>query len=933
MSKLVKTNKKNKNKTSGFFPFAGYTPCKLTSSKIKSVICYLRFVGMVSLLAFADLVYSQQEKVVTEHNIDIAQLPLPVALNQLARQTDTLVLFPYDLVENRKSSPVRGRYQVLQALNVMLKNSDLVGGLSKKGVLTVSRKTANNNEPKQVEKPMKTKKTLLAQALSFLAATFPVYAIADTSGTDGEIEEVVVTGSAVLIGFGESNANNTIDLEMIESSNPTSDVLNLINRLPGINVTQGDSIGGNDYSTRIYIRGMSNSRSTAQIGYMIDNMPNGDAFYGGGQKPNRFIDSENVAQVNVGQNASDISSASNTALGGTIRYYSDEPMQEFGVRAAITTGTDSLSRQFIRLDTGEFADGWSSYLSYSNSSINSWVRAGSGEFDREHVDFKLLGDFASGLTIDFRASYNFRDEDDYDAVTLTEFAEDPRWDGLYDEFDFDTVADLRRGWGGTRWDNSYSLEISQKFDNGVTFTATPYYHRQYGFGWWTPPYRVASVDGNVESASAGPREYFQGTFARTEQGGLIAAQGTDISGYSCLAQWHSGGTVDYALDPNFSCDDAQRIATRRQSLYNSDRMGITAEAEIPFGNHLVTIGGWVEYYDRDNGRHWFDLDVNDPGTIRPQNLHWTNYDRNFETSSSRFYIQDTLDLQDWTITAGLVSHKVSTDYVSRIDSVTRSQSNHELLPKFGAIYRFDQTSEVFASYSKNVRHLRDSTLTAGETTLLSPELSNNFDLGYRWFGENLGVVAQIFNQQFTDRLGERDAVSAGEDMFLQDQVDLINIGGVDNYGAELALTYDMSKALSFFTSYSFLNSEYSEDVPAEGIKKGNELINTASNQFFAEVVWRPAGLDEKLKVALNGKYVGDRKGNIANTDTLDSYNIFGFNASYDLGQIGALKEATLKLNAQNITDENYLAAPDGDSGGRYYIGAPRSVSFTIDAKF
>lgn len=877
--------------------------------------------------------YGQQEHKAITYEVNLVSAPLPQALNELARQTNTFVLFPYDLVEHRKSASVQGRYQALPALNAMLSGTDLVGALSKKGVLTVSRKTADNNESNQVEKPMKAKKTLLAQALSFLAATFPVYAIADTQAKDGDIEEVVVTGSAVLIGFGESNANNTIDLDMIESSNPSSDVLNLINRLPGINVTQGDAIGGNDYSARIYIRGMSNSRSTAQIGYMIDNMPNGDAFYGGGQKPNRFIDSENVAQVNVGQNASDISSASNTALGGTIRYYSDDPMQAFGVNTALTFGSDNLARQFVRVDTGEFGQGWSSYISYSNSSINSWVGSGSGEFDREHVDFKLLGDFDNGLTIDFRASYNFRDEDDYDAVTLAEFAANPNWDGLYDEFSYDTIADLRRGWGGTRWDNSYALAITQKFDNGVTFTTTPYYHRQFGFGWWTPPYQIASVDGGIESATAGPREYFEGTFLRTEQGGLVAANNTDVSAYGCLAQWHKGATVDYAINPNFSCDNAQRIATRRQSTYNSDRMGITAEVEIPMGAHLITVGGWLEYYDRDNGRHWFDLDENDPGTIRPQNVHWTHYDRNFETSSSRFYIQDTLDLQDWTITAGLVSHKVSTDYVSRLDSIARSQSNHELLPKFGAIYRFDNTSEVFASYSKNIRHLRDATLTAGETDLLSPELSNNIDMGYRWFGENLGVVAQVFNQKFTDRLGERDAVSAGQDMFLQDQVNLINIGGVNNYGAEVAITYDMNDAISLFTSYSYLNSEYSEDVPAEAIKKGNELINTASNQFFAEVVWRPSALAQKLKLALNGKYVGERQGNIANTETLDGYKILNLNASYDLGDMAGLKAMTLRVNAQNITDESYLSAPDGDSGGRYYIGAPRSVSLTLDAEF
>lgn len=769
---------------------------------------------------------------------------------------------------------------------------------------------------------------------TLLLLAFVTASHSESQDDQDDIESITITSSASLIGFGGAHANNTIALEAIEKANPASDVLNLINRLPGINVTQGDAIGGNDYSTRVYIRGMSNSRNTAQIGYMIDNMPNGDAFYGGGQKPNRFIDSENVLQVNVGQNASDISSASNTALGGTIRYYSDDPKQNFALRTALTAGADKLARQYVRLDSGEFAPGWSAYLSYSNTNSNSWIRAGSGQFKRRHGDFKLLAELDSGLTLDLRASYNFRDEDDYDSVTLAEFNADPRWDGLYDEFDFATVAHYRRGWGGTRWDTSYSLQVSQEWDNGVRFTATPYYHRQFGFGWWTPPYQVASVDGNVESATPGPLEFFQDTFARDSRGGLVAKT-TDISAYPCLTQWYQSDVIDYALNASFSCAQAERIATRRQSLYRGDRTGITSELEITLGSHLLTLGGWFEQHDRDNGSYWFDLDANAPDTIRPQlsDLHWVNYDRTFSTDSTRLYIQDTYHAENWTVIAGLVSHKVSSTYLSRLEQIDRSQSNHKFLPKLGGVYRFNQTQQVFASYSKNIRHLRDGTLTAGETDLLTPELSDNLDFGYRWARDDMAVVTQVFYQRFTDRLGERDAISAGEDMFLQDQVDLINIGGVNNYGAELALSYDMAPNLQLFTSYSYLNSEYRQDISAEQIKKGNKLINTAQDQIFTELDWRPDYFDDKLNVAINVKYVGQRQGNIANTERLDGYRIWGMSANYHIGAVSGLSNVRLQLIGQNINDEEYLAAPDGDSGGRYFIGAARSFSVTLAAEF
>lgn len=775
------------------------------------------------------------------------------------------------------------------------------------------------------------KRRLLTLAI---AAVVSGQAIAQEGLSDGELEEITVTARAQLLGFGESHANNTIDLETIQSQSPTSDVLNFINRLPGVNVTQGDAIGGNDWSTRIYIRGMSNSTDTAQIGYMIDGMPNGDSVYGGGQKPNRYVDSENVAQVNVGQNASDIGSASNAALGGTVRYYTDDPDQEFGAQASFTAGEFEQQRGFLRVDSGEILPGLTSYISYSESSVRSWIGDHSGDFDRQHVDVKVVKDFDSGLVVKAKGSYNYRNENDYNSVSLAQFKQDPDNDGLLDDFDIETVGGYRPTWGGTRWDRAFSLEISQDLENGGKFTLTPYYHNQQGYGWWAPPYRVATLDGSVEGGQ-GPNEYYTGTFSRDASGALIAAPGTDVSGISCLAGRYAGNQVDFALDPAFDCNTAERIATRRRSGYENDRFGITGETELVFGQHTLTLGGWFEYQDRDNDRRWFDLDVDAPGTIDPENsdLHWVHYDRNYETRTLRFYAQDKIQFDRFDVTAGLVFHKVDTDYTARIEGVERSQTRDELLPKLGGVYRLNDTSEIFASYSRNIRMLGEDLLAAGVTDELEPELSDNVDIGYRWNGDRIGLVAQIFVQRFKDRLGSVDVATAGGDQFLQGAIQVLNVGGIDTQGFELAVSYDMSEDVSLYGSYSFLDSEYTDDVPGDGIKSGNALINVPENQLFGEVIWRPQVMGLPLQLGMNVKFVGEREGDLANSETLDSYTLVGVHAKYTLENVAAVERVTFQLNGSNVTDEQYLAAPDGDQGGAYFIGAPSTFSFSVKADF
>ena len=745
------------------------------------------------------------------------------------------------------------------------------------------------------------------------------------------IEEIVVTARAELLGFREAHANNTVGRDALQAENPAVDVLSRINRLPGVNVTQGDAVGGNDWSTRIYIRGMSDGTDTAQIGYMVDGMPNGDSVYGGGQKPSVFVDNENVAAVQVGQNTADIGSASNSALGGTIRYTTAEPLDRRGVQLAYTGGEHGLRRWFARLDSGEPMAGLTSYLSVSDSSLNSWIGTGSGRFDRQHMDLNVVKQFAQGTAVKLKAGWNYRNETDYNSITLADFRANPKSDHLLDDFDIDTVALWRPGWGGTRWDKSAALEIHHDgLATATTITVTPYIHQQKGWGWWVPPFRVAILDGRIEGPQGAP-EYYRDTFQRNAGGGLVPAPGTSVADHPCLRGRYPADTVSYALAPNFDCAAAERVASRRRSGYRNHRSGVTSEAQRAFGRHTLTAGLWLEQQNRDNDRHWFDLDRRDPGTIRPaaSALHWTHFDRRFETTSQRYYLQDRIGFGPLELTAALVYHAVETEYASRLDSVERRQSRTEWLPKLGAIYAWQPNVELFASYSRNVLMLADDLLAAGTTGHLRPELSDNFDAGVRWNGTRGGIAMQAFAQRFDGRLGAVNLAAVGGDLYLQGAIEILNVGGVDSSGFELAASFDLGETLTAYSAYSYLDTEYTDAVPAEGIVAGNRLVNAARSQWFGELTWRPT---TAWRLALNAKHVGKRPADLANAETVPAYTLIGLNAEYTLPRwraMGAMENASVQFNASNLANERYLSAPDGDQGGTFFLGPARMASVTL----
>ena len=755
---------------------------------------------------------------------------------------------------------------------------------------------------------------------------------AEQPESEATIEEVIVTARAVLLGFRAAHANNTVAGDALQGENPLLDALSRINRLPGVNVTQGDAVGGNDWSTRIYVRGMSNGIDTAQIGYMVDGFPNGDSVYGGGQKPSAFVDNENVAAVQVSQNAADIGSASNSALGGTIRYTTDDPLEHRRLRFGYSGGEYGLRRLFARADSGAIGTGLESYLSVSDSSLNSWIGAGSGRFQRRHVDLKVAKHFASGTTAKLKAAYNYRNETDYNSVTLADFRANPASDHLLDEFDIHTAAYWRPGWGGTRWHRSAALEIRHRGQRSdVELTLTPYMHRQQGWGWWVAPYRIATLDGRIEGPEGAP-EFYRGTFERSGSGGLAPAPMTSLAAHDCLRDHYPGATADFALAADFACLGAERIASRRRSGYWNRRAGATGEARREVGRHLLAVGLWFEQQNRDNNRQWFDLDEGDPGTIKPaaSALHWTHFDRRFETVSQRYYAQDRIRFGALELTAGLVYHAVETRYAARLDALRRRQSRGEWLPKLGAIYKWRPNVELFASYSRNVLMLADDLLAAGTTRHLRPERSRNFDAGARWNGAAGGVVVQIFGQRFEDRLGAVNLAAVGGDLYLQGAIEVLNVGGVDSRGFEVAASFDFGETLAAYGAYSFLDTEYTDAVPAEGVVAGNRLVNAPKGQWFGELTWRP---NASWRLALNVKRVGERAADLANAAVVSAYTLLGFNGRFALRRRGAAETASVQFNASNLANERYLAAPDGDQGGTFFLGPARMLSLTLQVDF
>ncbi len=176
---------------------------------------------MVSFaLCFTSAAMSADE---LEYDLDIPQLSLDEALKSLARQVDVQLLFPFDLVKTLNANPVKGRYTLAQALEILLEGTGLVGDLTGSGVITISRVTSVSALEVRMGDTMKTtsKAGLVAIVAGALAGGVGAQ---ETTVDETEVQTSIVTGKVTDARTGANLKGAKVTIEETRQWTSTNDL-------------------------------------------------------------------------------------------------------------------------------------------------------------------------------------------------------------------------------------------------------------------------------------------------------------------------------------------------------------------------------------------------------------------------------------------------------------------------------------------------------------------------------------------------------------------------------------------------------------------------------------------------------------------------------------------------------------------------------------
>lgn len=770
-------------------------------------------------------------------------------------------------------------------------------------------------------------KVALAVSLSLSANAF-----AETeTKEDTVIDEITVVGKSV------SFANASMSQEMKLQQSSMTSALAVIDNLPGVLVNEGDTFGADDWSTTVSIRGFQLSLDEQQIGITIDGIANGNSNYGGGAKANRYIDTENLGTVEVSQGTSDIRSRSNEALGGTLNFTTIDPTEEAGLTTSFSLGQFQSQKSFVRLNTGEIAPDTRAWVSVSSAQSSDWVDQ-TAENTRDHLAAKIISEQGDVKYTGY-FSYDDTHEDNYQRISLAQFAENPDWDRLTAEWTGTPYVDqaYRKGWSTLRENIFGYLQAEYSTDN-LEASANVYFHKNEGRGDWVPPYLVNVTDdgaGNPESEVVGNTTVMGGAALGqlffVNRDGVALAPDADCQ--SSITFPYGGAGAQY--DPLCYGQGAVPVGSYRHTHYQKSRFGFNADfayfSKLGDVDNTLRGGVWYEDYEREEYRDWHKIIDSSSNYKFDHVAYWRQYDRKFPVQTTMLYLENEVDFGMVSARVGakqfMVELEAQDNFTNTASGVVDSDS--DLLLTAGVVAQTGIDGlEVFAGYAENFAAVKDTVLERDTSVFdnIEPETAENIDVGIRFVSDRITAAATFYDITFENRLvfiapDSPDAI----DYLIGTNGSYVNVGGIESSGFEMNATVYINDNWAVYGSYTNNKSEYAEgslDFPA-----GNTVYGSAEDMFVLSIDWA----QDNYFAGLSNKMVGDRWMDAANTQRIEGYMMSDLYAGVSVeAPFSGLQNMQVRLTINNLTDESYLGGVAGQSA---WISSPRTAVMNMSFTF
>lgn len=378
----------------------------------------------------------------------------------------------------------------------------------------------------------------------------------------------------------------------------------------------------------------------------------------------------------------------------------------------------------------------------------------------------------------------------------------------------------------------------------------------------------------------------------------------------------------YAYSPADAAGNISRISTNVNEDIGQFAVDNNFQADFTTGDisHTVLLGldhqrsdtSYLSIYGEVSKTNIFNPIYGQP-IVRPARSG-AYYDYNQKTVQTGLYVQDQMALDNWRLSLGGREDWVhqGTTYFNKKD-VTNTDRSKNFSGNAALSYVFDSGFVPYLSYAESFQPA--SNASADPLESYKPTEGKQWELGIKYQppGSNTLLSAAVYD--LTQKNVQVTSIGAGGESITS------QTGEVKVKGLELEAVSDVTDNLKVIAAYSLAKSEIQK-----GIYKGNRLQRVPNQQasLWADYTWHDGVLDG-FGIGAGARYTGNTYGDQENTwlGKANAYTVFDAAVHYDLGRLDkSLKGASLKLNATNLFDKDYISTCDGSY---CYFGDQRSV--------
>lgn len=264
------------------------------------------------------------------------------------------------------------------------------------------------------------------------------------------------------------------------------------------------------------------------------------------------------------------------------------------------------------------------------------------------------------------------------------------------------------------------------------------------------------------------------------------------------------------------------------------------------------------------------------------------------------YLQDQIDLNNWTWVVGGRYDKVRTRTDNYLNDSRSTQHDTEFSGKTGLIYNFDNGIAPYVSYSTSFLPV---TGTGSDGAAFKPTTAQQREVGLKYKPEAFDA---LFTLAWFDII-QKDVVTYAN------AYTTYQTGEQRSRGVEFETKMAITNSINVTGAFTYTKAEVTKSLAVDVGQKPIGIPDYTAS-LWADYTFHQ-GLLQGVNIGAGGRYVGESVGGYspnvytANATRLDipGYTVFDTAIGYDFGKrFASLKGLSSRLSVNNVFDKSYV---------------------------